>query len=391
MNSAFERRPILNVQNKSTAEHVHRMACKLVVCIVYVCLTSVLLVLSLYLFTDNFSKRYIKISATTTTTTTATKSSLNLVDVAKMFDSSNAKIDFPCPLLRLDPRRPIFPICTYTDSDLLSFTILRGGYLESTAVRRIVEVLEGANDDDDDGGRPTADFFVDLGANLGLYTLAVAHAGGRVIAVEANSATVRRLARSILVGDVGGRVTLLNNAISNRSGVEVRLGARRGNAADTYVTRGNRPCVIAAAASAVVGDGGGGGVPSDDELCLDTARTITLDDLLPLIATTSGSIRRRALIKADIQGSELLAFDERSSSRFFAAVDVPLIQMEWSLLNSDYDISKYVDVVGSPAEVERFVGFVRTMNYSFFDLATSKELGKDWRKWPSDILLLKKS
>jgi len=57
--------------------------------------------------------------------------------------------------------------------------------------------------------------FIDIGANIGAYTLAVAHMKRHVIAVEPNLRTVQLLSQSVLMGSVSGYVTLLNNAVSD--------------------------------------------------------------------------------------------------------------------------------------------------------------------------------
>jgi len=76
--------------------------------------------------------------------------------------------------------------------------------------------------------------FVDLGANLGAFTLAAAHMKRQVIAVEPNVNTNRRLARSISMGNVSDYVTLLLNAVSNEH-VTTRLGQDVDNRANTFL------------------------------------------------------------------------------------------------------------------------------------------------------------
>ena len=100
----------------------------------------------------------------------------------------------------------------------------------------------------------------------------------------------------------------------------------------------------------------------------------------------------RAVIKADIQGSELLAFDERTVRKFLTGVDVPLIQMEWVIFSAIYAGAlgaKYQSSVDSPKEVRRYIAFAKSMNYRFADVY-SKPPDHDRKSWPNDILPLKK-
>ena len=101
---------------------------------------------------------------------------------------------------------------------------------------------------------------------------------------------------------------------------------------------------------------------------------------------------KRAIIKADIQGSELLAFDERTVRKFLTDVDVPPIQKESVIFSAIYAGAlgaKYQSSVDSPKEVRRFIAFSKSINYRFADIY-SKPLDHDRKSWPNDILPLKK-
>jgi FkbM family methyltransferase len=65
------------------------------------------------------------------------------------------------------------------------------------------------------------DTFIDIGANEGLYTLLAAKAvgeAGLVVAVEPSPRELRRLRRNMARNDVGGRVIILDQAMSSDSG-----------------------------------------------------------------------------------------------------------------------------------------------------------------------------
>ncbi len=59
---------------------------------------------------------------------------------------------------------------------------------------------------------------IDVGANLGVYTLTAASIGHEVLAVEPNIHNIVRLHRAAQQGQLETRITLLQNAISNVRG-----------------------------------------------------------------------------------------------------------------------------------------------------------------------------
>src|SRR5262249_42881483 len=75
------------------------------------------------------------------------------------------------------------------------------------------------------------DLFVDVGANIGAYTvLASAVCGARSIAVEPDPSTMRSLRRNIEVNDIAARVSLVEAALgSEQSTVRFTIGLDTAN------------------------------------------------------------------------------------------------------------------------------------------------------------------
>ena len=71
------------------------------------------------------------------------------------------------------------PICTYspTDNPIVSAFIQRGQYWEPEYVAKIVQLLRTSTSENDTS---TVVSFVDIGANVGAYSLAAAHSGSDV-------------------------------------------------------------------------------------------------------------------------------------------------------------------------------------------------------------------
>ena len=64
------------------------------------------------------------------------------------------------------------------------------------------------------------DLFVDVGANIGSYTiLASAHIGASVISIEPVRKTFDHLATNVLLNNVYGKVELVNSAVGSKNGV----------------------------------------------------------------------------------------------------------------------------------------------------------------------------
>ena len=76
--------------------------------------------------------------------------------------------------------------------------------------------------------------FLDLGANIGVFTLAVARMGRKVVAVEAFQRNVDLLCASVSANGFGKSVSIVYNAITNKREL-VELHFMKGNVGGTYV------------------------------------------------------------------------------------------------------------------------------------------------------------
>ena len=276
--------------------------------------------------------------------TSARDQSINIVDLRQ----SEPTVNFQCPLVTHEERS--IPVCVYTaEEDIhVSGAMLNGNYWEGSMVSKVLRLLQV----------DSRLQFVDIGANIGTYTLAVGHAGVKVLAVEPNPETLRRLRKSIFMGKLFDRVTLLHNAVSNEH-TEIKLGMDVTNRGDTYLVS-NISC---------------SGLTGEHRCVQTTVKTITLDDLLPLMTAN------RAIIKIDVQGSEIKVFDPRTAGAFFANVDVIAVLMEWM----NYSVgSKY------PLEMrQKFVEFFFRHNFSVYN-TNFDSLGKNSDVWPQEIFFIKK-
>jgi len=186
-----------------------------------------------------------------------------------------------------------FPICVYgaTKDEWVSKSFIDGKYFERRFVERFIRLLR----------RYPEVEFIDLGANIGTFTLPAAHVT-HVVAVEPYFQSIDRLFKSIQLGGVEKNVSLVFNAISNERSTS-RLVFLPRNVGGTYLKSAATP-------------------DCSDGSC---TQTIVLDDLLPLMR------HRRAVMKVDVEGHQPRVFTNSTAAKFFEHIDVPLILMEWNL------------------------------------------------------------
>ena len=98
-----------------------------------------------------------------------------------------------------------YPLCTYDPAtDILSNNVRA---FERSQVEQILHHMEG-----------TALGFIDIGANIGVYTVPIANFGHQVVAVEPNAESAHRLMASVALGRVSHRVTVVSAGISDTRG-----------------------------------------------------------------------------------------------------------------------------------------------------------------------------
>ncbi|XP_045158430.1 uncharacterized protein LOC123524350 [Mercenaria mercenaria] len=182
------------------------------------------------------------------------------------------------------------PICIHDPEydEVISGSISNTGTWEPNYLYSVGSVLKLNNEIE----------FLDLGCNIGVYTILAAHLGHRVVALDPNRANLRLLTKSLSLGGLRDKVTLIWNAISDVR-ENVTLTDIIGNIGATFVEPGH------------VED-------TDDE---HKAFSITLDDLIPRFAG------KNVFIKIDVETYELRTL--QGGENFFKEVEVEYILMEW--------------------------------------------------------------
>jgi FkbM family methyltransferase len=125
----------------------------------------------------------------------------------------------------------------------------------------------------------SCDVFVDVGANIGYYSVLAARApspsGVHVVAIEASPTVANDLQESIALNDLGGAVRIINKAVAARVGrITVFAGPGHNTGLTTTVAERGMPA----------------------QSTIDAA---PLDDLL-----TTDELHRARLVKIDVEGAE---------------------------------------------------------------------------------------
>ncbi len=204
--------------------------------------------------------------------------------------------------------------------------------------------------------------FIDVGANIGTYTMYAAALGRFVLAIDCFASNLARIQQAVQLANVGNRVVLVQNAIYIRSGEFLRLSAVKDNigAQAIEVPKNQKNTVH---------------VPNNRSISDPyIVKTITFDELLPIFMARGV---RGALMKIDIEGSE--SFVVQKGARVFEKLDIPFVQMEWHIVRLHADRVKVI------------LDFFIKLNYDPMTCACAKLDPVKYSSWPSDICWIKQN
>ncbi len=183
-------------------------------------------------------------------------------------------------------------------------------------------VLKWVEDDPDMG-------FIDIGANIGIYTLTLAMAGHQVVSVEPGVRHLMRMHRPIELGDLHDRITVLRNGVGDVRGVAKMLYFGGNNRAISSIEMLNETPLQAGSNKTnpdlyLHGESGNKWVSEKNvnvNITEEYLKTIWLDDIIPFCHFD------RAVIKIDIEGHEHKAFSH--CQELFKKITIPYVLMEW--------------------------------------------------------------
>lgn len=272
--------------------------------------------------------------------------SKNVTDINWSDESDGIKCKYVH--LNITQRSLNIPLCLYKpEVDTISKTILRGRVYEQDDVRNLARKLQLMTD----GG------LIDIGANIGVFTLMAASLNFPVLAVEPKAQNIRRIQKA-LSRLPNSSVTVIQNAVSDvRTTMHLLTNSREQG---RTIVVCNELCTNT----------------SGDICTSDIVDTVHMDDLLKILTF------KKAIMKIDIEGHEIHAFAK--SGRFFQVMDIRAILMEWN-----YRKSFQSKAESDRKEVEKFIGTLMGRGYRP-QSRTGSPLGLTyWDKWPANVFFVK--
>jgi FkbM family methyltransferase len=223
---------------------------------------------------------------------------------------------------------------------------------------------------------------IDVGAQIGQYTLFAAKLGSHVIAVEPFHENILRIHKAASINRLHSKITLVANAISNKRN-EIKLLQRvEANIGGQSLLDNNHLVFSNNAEARRNKSTGSSGKRNVNEYLVETILFDDLLDHLPRksdVDATSGGFYGRAIMKIDIEGFEPYAFQH--ARNLFKVLDFQIIFMEWGVMN------RYgSELRGLIIQMMNFLYANDLQPYVFDEAGIKQLLNRDeWTKWPWDI------
>ncbi|CAF1265900.1 unnamed protein product [Adineta ricciae] len=236
-------------------------------------------------------------------------------------------------------------LCLHSKHDTVSKSVAERRVWEENDVSRLLNILI----------RNPEMQMIDIGANIGGFTMFIAGALGRfTLAIECYRPSIERIARAVQLRNAQKNVVLVQNALYSDPGKYLTITT-------------DDPSGIRLQERTTEKE-------SKNEFVV---KTIKFDDLLPIL------IQRKvktAMIKIDIETSE--SYICATGAKIFDQINIPYIMMEWHSWR-----------VKHQQRYQYIVDFMTARGYIPVD-ASCKELNpNDWLNlsWPGNIFWIKKS
>lgn len=187
-------------------------------------------------------------------------------------------------------RREI-PICIHTNNESITRSIIKTGAWEREHGDSIQTILH----ENPDYG------LIDIGANLGMFSLLAANLKRPVLAVEAMDINIVKFHQSVVINRFEEYITLVTRPLSDKYET-LKFIVSRSNLGKTMLIKNKAPRMAGA-------------------LYYENKTTLKLDDLKDLMP------RKKALIIIDVEGNEGKVL--RGGLDFFDTIDITHVYMEW--------------------------------------------------------------
>ena len=202
------------------------------------------------------------------------------------------------------------PICTYDPSqDLISEFIHKQGSWE----KDWVDLMIGAMN------KTPGMMLFDVGANIGVYCISAALFNKKVVCLDANYENMRKIARSLYLGQLTANATLIWNAVSDKHET-IKFHVAKGNYGSSRIADLKKWHFETEANLAV--------------------NSIKLNDLQDY----SGFTNRPVFMKLDVEAHELFVLT--GADEFFKKVDVRIVQVELAEPDTKFEVIELFEKYG---------------------------------------------
>ena len=209
---------------------------------------------------------------------------------------------------------------------------------------------------------------LDIGAQIGQYSLFAAKAGRKVITVEPFHDNILRLHKASTTDKTQSRITLIKNALSNKRN-EIKMLHPNSNNIGGQSLLENRNRIF-----------------SKNDLTSDPnakylVETILWDDIVPYIPLNDDKKKyQNAILKIDIEGFEPFAF--QNATKFFETLNILIIFMEWGNFPHNVDIHPVI---------EQMIDFLLSRGFVPHGNGNAALQRENWKtSWSWDIVWRKK-
>lgn len=260
--------------------------------------------------------------------------------------------DIECIWLETSPRAPL---CLHNNGHI-SNSILKEGMWQEEMVRLFQEILR----EDSELG------VLDMGANVGVYSLVAAAMGRTVVALEPVIENLQRLHKAVKLGNYEQHVTLVTNFVSDTRDTKT-----------LRINHENKDFSILK-------------IKSEEQFCgryfsCQKARSIFIDDLVGHLPFT------KAILKLDLGKQLHRAFTY--AWKLLGSVEFPYIFMEWLPLIQFYQ-SAHSSIQDKLLVEEMIIGltdmgYIPYPTHQYADQAPLVLIS--WHTWPSSIVWVKGS
>jgi FkbM family methyltransferase len=201
-------------------------------------------------------------------------------------------------------------------------------------------------------------FVLDIGANIGQYSLFAAKLGSDVISIEPIQDNILRIHKAAVIENLKKKIMIIKNAISNKRN-ELKVLTSPKNEAQRIK---NNDLSL--------------NYNSDflKEKQKHLVKTILFDDLIGYMPSYDC-----AIMKINIEGFEPYAF--QYSENFFENYDVEFIIMEWGVFANLVKVNESI--------VENMMRIFVINDLHPFDLDENRLRPRFWRQWPFVVIWMK--